>query len=135
MKQPRYARASRSRGFTLVETILVIVLLAVVAVGITSIQGTLFSGVATVKGLQVRTALMMECAEQVLAVRRINGYAAANTTTNACGGLTTFAGYTVPSVTFTDPYTGTGCPTNGICKLVSITQSGMTPLTLLLVDY
>jgi prepilin-type N-terminal cleavage/methylation domain-containing protein len=134
-----------SRGFTLVEAIVVIVVLAITGTAIVSMQTGIFSGQTSVKDLQVSTRLMQECAEQVLATRRFgqNGYTLVTSDTNvtsnpfdatACGGITALAGYTMPAVTYTDPYTGPGCPTP-TCKLVSITQGGITPLTVMLVEY
>ena len=129
-----------SRGFTLVETIMVLILLAIAGAGIASMQGSILRGQSSVKDLQIGTRLMQECAEQLLAVRRftIDGYVAITTSnfgSNTCGGVTALSGYTLPSVTFTDPYTGADCPTGRPCKLASITQQGLPQLTLLLVDY
>jgi prepilin-type N-terminal cleavage/methylation domain-containing protein len=135
-----------SRGFTLVESIVVIVVLAITGMAIVSIQTRIFGGQTSVKDLQVGTRLMQECAEQALATRRFGqeGYTLVTSDTNvtsrpfnatACGGVTALSGYSIPAVDVTDGYTGPGCPTNGTCKLVSITQGGLTPLTLMLVDY
>lgn len=139
MNQARYSGPSVSRGFTLVETLIVVVLLAIAAVGVGAMQGRIFSNQSAIKDLQVGARLMQECAEQVLAVRRHtpDGYAALETGfgANSCGGVNALAGFSVPTVTFTDPYAGAGCPVNGICKLATITQNGITPVTLLLVDY
>jgi prepilin-type N-terminal cleavage/methylation domain-containing protein len=142
----------KQRGFTLVESLIVIVVLAIAGVVIGSMQGKIFSGQASVKDLQVRSRLMQECAEQVLGVRHFtqDGYVAVTAAafgTNYCGrtfdatgnlvngGITALTGYTVPSVTLTDPYTGAACPDGRTCMLVSITQNDMTPLTLMLVNY
>ncbi|ROZ68594.1 type II secretion system protein [Ramlibacter sp. WS9] len=133
----------RDHGFTLIECIIVIVVLAIAGTGIAAMQGNIFDGQSSVKDLQIRIRLMEECAEQVLAVRRFTvdeSYAAVSNGsfgTNLCGGLTApaQAGYAIPTVSITEGYTGTACPTNGTCKLVTITQNGMTPLTLMLADY
>lgn len=137
-----------ARGFSLIETLMVVVVLGLASVGISSMQTGVFAKQSAVKDLQVGARLMQECAEQVLAVRRFrqDGFDEINSTafgTNLCGGVTALNGYTIPSVTLTDPYAGTGCPTGRACKLVSIaiTQNSatpsrsLTPLTLMLVDY
>ena len=140
MKPPRRA-ASQERGFTLVEVMMVLVVLSMAAVGIAGLQGNLFSNQASVSALQVRTQLQTECAEQILATRRYSsdGYTtiASGTSygTNICGDLTALSGYSVPSVAVTDPYTGTACPSTASCKLVVISQTGATSLTLMLVNY
>lgn len=133
--------ANPERGFTLVETMMVVVVLAIAAVGIAGLQGNMFSNQANVSTLQVKTRLQAECAEQILATRRYysDGYTtvAAGTSygTNLCGDITALSGYTVPSVAVTDPYTGTGCPASASCKLVVISQTGAASLTLMLVNY
>ena len=128
-------------GFTLVETILVVLVLAIASTTIVSMQGNLFRQESSVSDVQVRTPLQIECAEQVLAVRKYmsDGYqtiASPSYSTNACGGIAALSGHAVASVTVTDPYTGSGCPTSvGACKLVVISQDGGTPVTLMLVEY
>ncbi len=136
----RRASLNRCGGFTLVESIIVLVVLGIAAVGIISLQSQIFSGQSDIKNIQIGVQLMQECAEQVLATRRgsSGGYAAVTSPsfgTNACGGMTAFGSYSIPSVTLTDPYTGAGCHTGGTCKLVSITQDGLTPITLMLASY
>ncbi len=129
----RRASPNRCGGFTLVESIIVLVVLGIAAVGIISLQGRIFSGQSDIKNLQIGVQLMQECAEQVLATRRQSGYSAAPAS-GGCDGMV-LPDYSAPSVTITDPYSSTGCPTDGTCKLVSITQGGLTPITLLLVSY
>jgi prepilin-type N-terminal cleavage/methylation domain-containing protein len=133
----------RSRGFTLVECIIVLVVLAIAATGIAALQGNIFSGQSAVKDLQVRTRIMEECAEQVLAVRArtqdgATGFeevTAARFGANLCDTVPALSpAYTIPSATVSD-YAGTLCPTGGTCKLVSVSQGSMAPLVLLLVDY
>jgi prepilin-type N-terminal cleavage/methylation domain-containing protein len=129
----------RQRGFTLFETIIVLVLVGTAAVGLIAMQGSLFKNRTAIDDMQVRVGLMQGCAEQVLAIRRYagDGYAAVDTTLPAfasCGGLSAFGSFAVPRVDITDPYTGPACPANGICKTVSISLDDMTPLTLMLVD-
>jgi prepilin-type N-terminal cleavage/methylation domain-containing protein len=130
---------SATRGFTLVEVLMVIVIVGAAAAGIAGMQGSLFQNRASVEDMQVRTSLMQACAEQVLAIRRYapDGYDFVDTSLGSfanCGGLTAFGGYAVPSVTVVT-FAGAACPTNGICKTVTISQGGMAALTLMLVDY
>jgi len=132
----------RSRGFTLMESIIVMVVLGIAAVGIMAMQERLFANVSTVDGMQVSARLMHECAEQVLAQRRHteDGYANVVTTNgyggNQCSGLSALPGYTIPTVTITEPFSdGSVCPSNFSCKTVVITQGGLAPVTLMLVDY
>ena len=132
----------RNQGFTLMEMIIVIVVLAVASIGIASMHGNIFSGQDSVKDLQVRTRLMEECAEQVLAVRDHNtggyGYDAVSTPTrfgtNLCDGVPALGSYSIPTVT-SDTSALATCPTGTLCKTISISQGGMTPLVLLMVDY
>lgn len=127
------------RGFTLVETLMVMVVIGLATVTIARVQGGLFANQSTMRSLQVGTGLMQECAEQVLGVRRwtLDGYNAVSSTTfatNACGGVAALPGSTVPSVTLAS-YTGTACPPGATCKTATITQNGLTPVTVMLVDY
>jgi prepilin-type N-terminal cleavage/methylation domain-containing protein len=132
---PIYSRRHAARGFTLVESIITLVILSLAALGIATLSGNIFNADAGNKDLQVGVQLMQECAEQVLAVRRVSGYA----TTPSCNVSTmpAFSGFGAPSVT-TTAYTGAACPTGGSCKqvVISVTPAGgasLTPITLLLV--
>ncbi len=135
-------RRRASRGFTLMETVVVVLVLAIAGTGIVALQGKLFQSQTPVKNMQVGSRLMLECAEHILATRRFSegGYDVINANNgfgaNQCGtGLPALSGYTVPSVSLTDPYTGAACPEGGTCKLATITQGGLANVTLLLVDY
>lgn len=140
MRRARPGRFAAHRGFTLIETLIVIVILGIAAAGIASLQSSIFSGQSDSRALLVGTQLMQECAEQVLATRRSSGYAAANsmTATESCSAMT-LTDYTAPAVTVTEGNSATAnmsaCPTGSNCKLVEITQGGITPVTLLLVSY
>jgi prepilin-type N-terminal cleavage/methylation domain-containing protein len=147
MKHARPHRFAGSRGFTLIESIIVLVLLAIAAAGIISMQGNIFFGQSDNKKIQVGVQLMQECAEKILATRRngSSGYSDSSLTvrsadTSNCSGLT-ISGYAAPTVTITAGNSTTAglaaCPnaTGSNCKLVSITQGGLTPVTLMLVNY
>jgi prepilin-type N-terminal cleavage/methylation domain-containing protein len=121
-----------TRGFTLIELILVVITLAIAALGIATQSSHIFDSQDANKTLQVGLQLMNECAEQVLATSRAGGFVA----TPAC--TQTFTGFAAPAVTTTSPYTGAACPAGSTCKLVTISvapSSGgsLTPITLLLV--
>ncbi|MDP1527215.1 MAG: type II secretion system protein [Rhodocyclaceae bacterium] len=129
---------TRSRGFTLVESIIVLVLLSIAAASIATLSGNIFHGEDDNRDLQTGIKLMQECAEQVLATRRATADFSNFTPACPSGTLPAFSGFSVPAVTTTSPYTGTGCPAGAQCKLVTIsvnTPGGDTlpPLTLLLV--
>lgn len=158
MTSPRHSLCASHKGFTLIESIIALVIMAIAAAGIASMQKSIFTGQTAIQQLQVGTQLMQECAEQVLATRRgPGGYAAisdgsvigtaANFGPNLCGKMlispftpvftTGFNSGGIPTVVIDRNYVGTGCPSAvvGTCKLVSISQAGLTPLTLLLVNY
>jgi prepilin-type N-terminal cleavage/methylation domain-containing protein len=130
------------RGFTLLEIVVVLVLLAVCSVGIGAMQSNLFRNESSVADVQARTRLVAECGEQVWGVRRRSedGYAEVTDSTLArfgaqnCGGLPSFSGQATPTVSIT-PYSGTACPTGTACRQLQISQGSLTPLTLLVIDY
>ena len=138
MKLMRSPPPNRMRGFTLLESIIVIVVLGLAAVGIGAIQSNVFRNQATLKDYQVGTRLMLECAEHLLAVRRFaqDGYNLLPVSgTAVCQNMTALTGYSVPTVT-PAAYTGAACPSiANSCVTLSITQNGMTPVTLLMVEY
>lgn len=140
MSPLHHRRRSYSRGFTLMESILVMIVLGLASLGIIAMQGRLFDNVSTVDGMQVSTRLMHECAEQVLAQRRHteDGYAnviVAPNGSHPCSGLPPLTGFTVPTVAITEPFTGGACPANFSCKTAVIAQGGLAPVTVMLVDY
>jgi prepilin-type N-terminal cleavage/methylation domain-containing protein len=131
-----------SAGFTLVETLIVLVVLAVAATAIASLQFNMFRNQSAVSTVQVSTQLQLECAEQILAIRRSYPDWAttitspsASYTTNACGDVTALGSYSVPTVIITAPYNGAACPNTDNCRLVEISQAGNASLTFMLVDY
>jgi prepilin-type N-terminal cleavage/methylation domain-containing protein len=129
------------RGFTLIETVIVLLVLAVAGTAIVALQEKLFTGQATVKNMQVSSRLLMECAEQVLAVRRYaeGGYDLVTTANSfgagQCGNVPALGSNAIPTVVLTDSYSGPACPTNFNCKLATITQGGLASVTVMLVDY
>ena len=140
MNALHHRRPHYSRGFTLMESIIVMIVLGLASLGIIAMQGRLFTNVGTVDGMQVSTRLMHECGEQVLAQRRYteDGYAnvvVAPNGSHPCSGMPALSGFTVPTVAITEPFTGGACPASFSCKTVAITQGSLAPVTVMLVDY
>jgi prepilin-type N-terminal cleavage/methylation domain-containing protein len=138
---PRPASRRAAGGFTLMESIIVLVVLGIAAVAVQKLLGFVAADQTSISELQLRASIMQECAEELLAVRRnssnaVTGYDAITSVAigNNCGGITAPNGY-MPNVTVTDPYTGAGCPANHACKTVSIQSGTANPLTLMFVDY
>ena len=134
-------RAAGARGFTLLESIIVLLLMGIAAAAIISLQGSIFHGKSDNKTLEIGAQLMQECAEQVLATRRLSGYANVNTSTCNISTITANVpgGFGAPSVTVTSDDGGAACPVNSNCKQVQIFVSTagvtLTPITLELVNY
>lgn len=138
MKCSRIVRLAAGKGFTLVETLIVMVVLGIGAVAIISLQGNIFSGQSANQTIQVGVQLMQECAEQILAKRRsvTNGYGYSSIVeSTVCSTLGNYGGIVgVPIVTAT-PDVGTAgtCTSASSTCLVTITIAGLTSITLQLV--
>lgn len=145
-----------SGGFTLIESIIVVVVLSIAAVTVAQLAGNIFNSQANNKTLQVGMQLMQECAEHVLATRRSSASGYGYAVTPSCASLQDPAslGFSKPIVVtpVAETTTGTfdvgsvgcllggscGCPSSGHCKLVTITVSTtggdqLAPIALLLV--
>lgn len=137
-----------SGGFTLVETIVVMVVMSIAALGIATMSGNLFNAETNNKALEIGDQLMQGCAEQLLATRRENGYAAsslANSTnaTTSCNNITSNTNgvtYSAPTVTVMDGNSNvngmSACPnsTGSNCKLVAVKQGGIKAITFMLIN-
>ena len=123
-----------ARGFTLVETLIVMVVLGIAAVTIISLQGNLFTGQAQNRNIVVGTQLMQECAELLLAKSRSNyndSCLASGAAATTCCATITVAGYgapTVPTLSAGNSTTAAGmaaaCPfaTGSDCKLDGVSR-------------
>lgn len=83
-----------ARGFTLVETLIVMVVLGIAAVVVGNLSSNLFKGQSANRGIVEGAQLMQQCAEQILAIPR-SGASIDTVTTNSCstipGGSTNVA--------------------------------------------
>lgn len=120
---------SRESGFTLVEIIASMVILGIGMVSIIALQTNAFRGGTEITTLQKQNRVALECAEQVLGVANTQGWDELTTLGRfgaaKCDNLTAQAGFTIPTVSFA-AYTGSGCPTNYECNMVTVTASPTT---------
>lgn len=117
-------------GFTLMETVVALVLLAIVSVVITSANGNLFFRSTAMQTAQQGTQLLQACMDKLISARKSGGYSGVTQTT--CN--------TISGVSISTP---TACPaalddlnTFPGCKQLQITATGVgTPITLIFVNY
>jgi len=130
----------KQRGFTLIETLAVMVLLGIAAATVITLQGAVFTRQSENKDLQVGVQLLQECGEQILALRRhVPGPGYAAVTTSACSLLGNVGGFGVPVVTLHDDAgTSVAACTSTFCiASVSIGKAGsmLAQITLRLSKY
>lgn len=140
MSSQHRIRFVAQKGFTLVETLMVMVVLGIAATIIISLQGNIFQGEAANKDMQIGAQLMHECAEQVLGVRRRSpslGYTAV--TTSACSGLGNYGGFGTPVVTLINDSGSnvSACASASCTATITVGKDGsnLTPITLRLIKY
>ncbi len=114
---------SGMHGFTLIELIMVIVVLAIAAVALLSGYGQVADTIGTDATLQAGVQLARACGEYLIAERRDNplkGYTGVTSGgSSICNVVPDPQGLTV-TVTFT-PYTAAACPAGTTCTLAGIT--------------
>lgn len=124
MKHARHNPAYR--GFTLIETLITMIVLSIAAAAIASLSSNILYGQSYNKNIQVGTQLMQECAEHILATRRATSYNNWGTLTLSCPTsiFPALTGFDAPNVTVTngDSSSISACPsaTANSCKLVVI---------------
>ncbi len=120
-----------SRGFTLLETVVVIVLVGIAAAAMVMLQGTIFSQRELTRDQQIGTQLQQECAERFTVIRRTRGFNNALLTPgtyNQCADLPVFGspllgGDFALQVTIASRTGGAPpnpCPLGRNCKLITI---------------
>jgi len=114
----------------------VIVVFSIAAIPLLSGFANVAQWLDTEQEIPIAAQLSQECAEHLLLQRRINGYA--SITNTSCNVLPDFNGYS-RSLSITDPYAGSPCPSGAFCKLVAISVvKGADTIdtdTFMLVDY
>lgn len=121
---------SGQHGFTLMESVVALVLLSLVSVVITSLNGHLFLRSDDMRGLQQSTQLLQACVDQVISMRKSVSFA----TKLHCDSLNQLnTGFTL---SVSDNPTSILCPNGLQCKLVLISVNNIgTPVSLLFVEY
>ncbi len=136
MSSPYYKCSS---GFTLLELIAVIVILAIAAVPISGLFTKASLSLLENRSVQTATQLAQEQAELIFGRRRTQGFASILTGTYPevlTGNYTGFNRTTTISQPVASP---AGCPTGALCDLVTVSvDKGASPLseiTFVLVNY
>jgi prepilin-type N-terminal cleavage/methylation domain-containing protein len=129
---------SGQQGFTLLELIIVIVIVALASVPILGQFTQVTSSMLIDEEIQTAAQLAQERAEGVLADRRSQGYAAIPTGTTIDALAGNYASYT-RTLTVNEPPSGSGCAAGATCKEVIVTvdraASARAEVTFVLVSY
>lgn len=120
------------QGFTLMESVVALLLLSIASLGIVQLNGNLFLRSQEMRDWQEGTQILQACLDEVVAMRSSSGYSA----TFDCADLNTLGtGFTVsvnPNATV--EY----CPAGLQCKqiVINASKNGMTstPISILFVD-
>jgi len=130
-----------SRGFTLIEMVIIIVILGIAAATVVTMVANVGKGTSDNTDLEIGTQLLQECAENVISQhRRDENFfsVTAGTGSANCYALTTYGSFDSPVVAVAS-YTGTGCPTGASCKTATVTVSkggvALNTITFMLVNY
>jgi type IV pilus assembly protein PilV len=132
--------ARSCRGFTLVELVVVMIVVAVGLLGLASMFGDNVSSLVHGEGAQRSAQYAQECAERVLAVRRNLGFdsiqIAESTSAPTCDSSALPTGFSRSVVI--SAYTGAACPSPSLCRQAVVTVSTgsvSAESTLMLVGY
>lgn len=129
---------ARQSGFTLIELVLVIVIVAIAAVPLLGQFSQVAGSTLLDEDIQTAAQLAQARAEDILALRRRQGFAAVATGTTTDTLTGSYSVYT-RTVTVTQPPAGGGCPAGATCKGVVVNvDRGLTSrarVNLVLVNY
>jgi len=125
-------------GFSLIELILIMVILTVAAVPILGQFTQVASSTVINENIQTASQLAQERAEEILALRRNQGYEAITLGTSNEVLTGNYANFS-RTVMITEPPDTGGCPTSAICKEVVVTvnhaRKKRAEIVTVLVDY
>lgn len=130
--------SARQSGFTLIELVLVIVIVALAAIPLLGQFSQVAGSTLLDEEIQTAAQLAQGRAEDILELRRNQGYTAVvtGTTTDTLTG--SYTAYT-RTVTVTEPPAGGGCPAGATCKGVVVDVSrglaSRAQVSLVLVNY
>ncbi|GMQ88797.1 MAG: hypothetical protein BMS9Abin09_0235 [Gammaproteobacteria bacterium] len=132
----------RQKGFTLIEMVLVIIIIAVASVPLFSQFSQASFSLLNNENIQTATQLAQERAERILSLHRGQGFNAVpdivpgNVTENMSGNFTGFTRTTDITQPATHP---AGCPPEALCNqvVISVHREGvaLAQISLLLVKY
>jgi prepilin-type N-terminal cleavage/methylation domain-containing protein len=133
------ADSRRQQGFTLLELVAVIIIVAIASVPLFGLFSQAGFAMLADETTQTATQLAQARAEYLVAVRRNRGYADTEVSANLVETLTgNYAGYT-RTTTVTAPFAGPACPGGATCKqlAVRVDQGGQAraEVTFVLVNY
>lgn len=126
--------AIKTKGFTLIEVTIAIVLLAIATTAIISLNGNLFFHSSDIQTIQKNAQLLQACADRVIGIRKAFGYNALMTAgfDGSCASISS-------TLSITSISTPSGCPLitdPSYCRQVEIRVTGYnTPVTLYFVNY
>lgn len=125
--------APKAFGFSLIEAIIVIVLLAIAATSVIRMNGSLYLRASDINNIQQNTQLLQACADRIIGIRRVSytGLQAANYST-ICSSISTKLN--ISAVTLTQ-----ACPVGSCTQLeIKVMENGVavTPaVTLYFANY
>lgn len=125
--------APNAFGFTLIEAVIVIVLLAIAATSVIRLNGNLYLRAGDIDNIQKNTLLLQACADRIIGIRRTaySGLQAANFA-NSCSTISPKLNITAVSLTQT-------CPLSSCTQLeVKVVENGVAvtpPLALYFANY
>jgi prepilin-type N-terminal cleavage/methylation domain-containing protein len=107
------------RGFTLIELVAVIIVVAIAAVPLFGLFSQAGLSLLADEKIQTATQLAQARAEQLMAVRRNRGYSDAEVSAGLSETLTgNYTGYT--RTTTVAAYVGSACPVGAACKQIAV---------------